>query len=270
MILILLFCLMLLETLLLIFNKIDIYKIYPMLSSLQSLIDTINTVRPFDQIQLKNLQQWFKIGFVQTSNALEGNTLTLSEVKVLIEDGVTIWGKTMRELHETTNLADITPYIWDEGFQWTEQAILWLHQHLISNIDDEHAGCYRDIPIMVSGSDEIFPEPSQVWFLMKDYLDYLQTTIPQTLEETLQLVSRTHYDLVKIHPFVDGNGRMARLMMNIMLVKYNLLPIIIPPVVRHDYVSSLQPSQTFQDFYEFLVWQITENYKDYKRFLHLP
>lgn len=61
-----------------------------MLSTLQSLIDTINTVRPFDQAQLKNLQQWFKIGFVQTSNALEGNTLTLSEVKVLLEDGVTI------------------------------------------------------------------------------------------------------------------------------------------------------------------------------------
>lgn len=243
--------------------------LYAMLSTLQSLIDTINTVRPFDQAQLKNLQQWFKIGFVQTSNALEGNTLTLSEVKVLLEDGVTIWGKTMRELHETTNLADITPYIRDEGFQFTEEAILWLHQHLISNIDDEHAGCYRTIPIMVSGSDEIFPDSNQLWFLMKEYIHYLQSTTPQTIEEIIQCVARTHYDLVKIHPFVDANGRIARLMMNIMLVKYNLLPIIIPPVVRHDYISSLQPSQTFQDFYEFIVRQIVENYKDYKRFLHL-
>lgn len=135
------------------------------------------------------------------------------------------------------------------------------HVFLISTDDDaSYVWSRRDIHVVASGSEETFPHPNQVRELIKDFVDasYLR---PQSLED----VARIHYNFVKIHPFVDGNGRIARLLMNIWLIALWYFPIIIPIVTRHEYISSLQGND-FDIWYRFFVRQVIENHKDYVRF----
>ena len=82
----------------------------------------------------------------------------------------------------------------------------------------------------------------------------------------LKKIAKIHYDFVKIHPFVDWNWRLARLFMNLYLVKYWFLPIIFPVVTRLDYIKSLWKDKKFEDFYKYFLWQTNENMNDYLNF----
>ena len=229
------------------------------------LLKYFDTKRPLDQKILKNLQNWFRVAFTYTSNAIEWNTLTLDEVKVLIEDGITIGWKTLRELKETENYAKLVDRIFDlmdEKFTLTHEFILDLHKQLFDWILD-NAGSYRKIPITVSWDElAIFPSPDEVFDKMDDFINFVNTE-----PDSLKKVAKIHYDFVKIHPFEDGNGRIARLLMNLYLVRMNIFPIIFPLSVRLDYIVSLKSSKSFDDFYNFFLRQLYENLKDYKRFL---
>jgi Fic family protein len=97
---------------------------------------------------------------------------------------------------------------------------------------------------------------------MDDFINFVNTE-----PDSLKKVAKIHYDFVKIHPFEDGNGRIARLLMNLYLVRMNIFPIIFPLSVRLDYIVSLKSSKSFDDFYNFFLRQLYENLKDYKRFL---
>ena len=237
-----------------------------LLTQANKLKQDLDMLRPFSDIQLQNLRQRFRIWYIQQTNAIEGNTLTLSEVKVLLEDGITVGGKTIREIRETTNHAEIMTLLWDLfddhiDTNITLSRILDIHRWLMEGtLDASYVWLRRDIHVVVSGSEDTFPHPNQVRELMKDFVDasYLR---PQSLED----VARIHYNFVKIHPFVDGNGRIARLLMNIWLITLWYFPIIIPIVTRHEYISSLQGND-FDIWYRFFVRQVIENHKDYVRF----
>ncbi len=232
----------------------------------EELKHNLDMMRPFSDIQLQNLKQRFRIGYIQQTNALEGNTLTLSEVKVLLEDGITIGGKTIREIRETTNHAEIMTLLWDLfdhtiNTDITLSRILNIHRWLMDGtLDTRYLWSRRDIQVVISGSEDQFPHPSQVETLMNNFIASSDCN-PHWLEN----IARIHYNFVKIHPFVDGNGRIARLLMNIGLIKCWYFPIIIPTVTRHEYISSLQ-GDNFESWYRFFVRQVIENHKDYIRF----
>lgn len=178
----------------------------------------LDALRPFDEIILDNLRQRFRIGFIQNSNAIEGNTFSLSEVKILLEDGVTVGGKTIRELRETINHGDLMDKIHnlfaDNAERIDETMILGLHDTLMQGLlPDHYRGKWRTIEIMVTGSDHIFPLPAQIPQLMEDFFQNPMCH-PQSLED----VARLHFDFINIHPFVDGNGRIVRILMNIGLI----------------------------------------------------
>jgi len=243
-------------------QNIEIKKYEKVVYDLKTEIDSF---RPFSSIQLNNLKSWFKIWFTAQSNAIEWNSFTNEEVKVLVEDWITVWWKTIKEVKETENLAEITGVIWDffeKDFILTEEFLLDLHKKLLTWIEKYSLWKYRDVQVYISGSEDKLPRSKEIKNLMKDFIAFCNSDTNNSLEK----VSKIHFDFVKIHPFIDWNWRIARLIMNLYLIKYWFLPIIFPVVTRLEYISSLWKNKTEEDFYKYFLWQTNENMWDYLRF----
>lgn len=242
--------------------NIDIIKYEKEIYDLKSKIDKF---RPFSSIQLNNLKSWFKIWFTAQSNAIEWNSFTNEEVKILVEDWITLWWKTIKEVKETQNLAELTDSIWkffDTDFILTEKFLLDLHKKLLTWIEKENLWKYRDIQVYISGSEDKLPSSKEVKKLMKEFISFCNADTKNPLSK----ISKIHFDFVKIHPFIDWNGRIARLLMNLYLIKYSFLPIIFPVVTRLEYIRSLWKNKSHDDFYKYFLWQTYENMSDYLRF----
>jgi Fic family protein len=241
------------------------------ITRLQSIKSQINDRRPFSNSLLKNLQQRFQIAYIHHTNAIEWNTLTMSEVKVLLEDGITIWGKSVREHNETLNHYELIQSLWSlfqpwKEFSITQEFILSTHSILMQkNLPLQELWMRRAINISVSGSEDVFPTYHEVPWLMSTYFD---TTVAS--DSSLEKISAIHCEFVKIHPFTDGNWRIARLLMNLALINAGYFPIIFPVSVRAEYISSLQWEQWCEKFLSFFLRQCYENHKDYARHLEIP
>lgn len=235
------------------------------LTKIQELKSQLDKLRPFDKEQLKNLKQRFRIGFIHHTNAIEWNTLTLTEVKVLLEDGITIGGKTVAEIQETINHNQIMGYLWDwfveKKNRCSEQFIKKMHSLLFQQIlPKKSLWEYRSIKVYISWTDEILPDPSELNQLIFDFITKFE------IIDSLEDIAKLHWEFVKIHPFVDGNGRIARLLMNLWLIHLWYFPIVIPMICRANYIHSLT-GKNFITWYEFFLDQVYENHKDYVRFL---
>ena len=208
--------------------------------------------RPLPPETLKSLREYYRVGLTYTSNALEGNSLTESETKVVIEDGLTIEGKPLRDHYEAVGHAKAYDYVYQitekEGL--TEENILNLHRLFYQQIDAEKAGHYRNVKVYISGSRyavaAVSKIPSEMQKLVKWYNDNEKKLHPIELAATL------HRRFVFIHPFVDGNGRVSRLLMNLALLRNGFTIAIIPAILRHEYIYSLETAHTrpevFTDF----------------------
>ena len=212
----------------------------------------LSAYRPLPPETLKSLREYYRVGLTYTSNALEGNSLTESETKVVIEDGLTIEGKPLRDHYEAVGHAKAYDYVYQimEKERLTEEDILNLHSLFYQQIDAEKAGHYRNVKVYVSGSRyavaAVSKIPSEMQKLVKWYNDNEKKLHPIELAATL------HQRFVFIHPFVDGNGRVARLLMNLALLRNGFTIAIIPAILRHEYIYSLETAHTrpevFTDF----------------------
>lgn len=200
--------------------------------------------RPFSEALVKNLDNWFRIELTYTSNALEGNTLTRRETALVVEKGLTVGGKSLIEHLEATHHAQaldwVKKQIKSKSHEITEKDILQIHEIILKGIDDTIAGHYRTVPVRISGSTVILPNPRKVPQLMEEFCAWMQQNKEGHLVE---LASEAHYRLVTIHPFVDGNGRTARLLMNMILMRGGYPPAIIRKQDRLAYISSLEIAQ---------------------------
>lgn len=193
--------------------------------------------RPFSEALVKNLDNWFRVELTYTSNALEGNTLTRRETALVVEKGLTVGGKSLIEYLEATHHAQALDWVKEQikhkHHEITEKDILQIHEIILKGIDDTIAGHYRTLPVRISGSTVILPNPRKV---------------PQLMEQkkgrhSVEWAAEAHYRLVTIHPFVDGNGRTARLLMNMILMKEGYPPAIIRKQDRLAYIASLEKAQ---------------------------
>jgi Fic family protein len=204
----------------------------------------LQTFRPLPFELVNNLNAWFKVELTYTSNALEGNTLTRRETAVVIEKGITIGGKSLVEHLEATNHAKAFDFIQSlvgkKSQDFTENDLLYLHEIILKGIDDKNAGRYREVSVRISGSTVILPNPAKVPQLMREFMFWLHTAQLHPVE----LASEAHYRLVTIHPFVDGNGRTARLLMNLLLMMQGYPPAIIRKRDRLAYITALEQAQT--------------------------
>ena len=204
----------------------------------------LSAYRPLPPETLKSLREYYRVGLTYTSNALEGNSLTESETKVVIEDGLTIEGKPLRDHYEAVGHAKAYDYIYQitekEGL--AEEDILALHRLFYQQIDAEKAGKYRDVKVYISGSryavSAVSKIPAEMQKLVKWYNENEQRLHPVELAATL------HQRFVFIHPFVDGNGRVARLLMNLALLRNGFTIAIIPAVIASPYKANLTQDKT--------------------------
>lgn len=233
--------------------------------------EEIDKFRPLSSDILAQLKAYYKVSLTYSSNAIEGNSLTLSETKIIIEDGITIGGKPMREHLEAIGHSEAYDLLYElaTNREIIEKDILQLHHLFYKNINEAKAGAYRDCNVIITGSEFELPKYAQVPELMKKFSD----NIPQMQAQyhPVEFAARLHEELVTIHPFVDGNGRAARLLMNLALLQAGYNITIIPPVVRNDYIGALQEAQinnNKEPFVNFISEMVLESQKDYLRLLN--
>lgn len=239
------------------------------LQEIDELKAKIDSFRPLSEDIVKQIQEYYKIGLTYSSNALEGNTLDLAETKVVIEDGLTINGKPMRDHLETLGHASAFNELLELAKSNTinEENIKNLHKIFYAKIDSDNAGNYRQKPVIVTGADINFPLPKELNDKMQEFISKL----PQLKQDlhAIEYAAMVHALFVNIHPFIDGNGRVARLIMNLALLQNGYNITIIPPVVRADYIRALQDSNhnNFQPFINFISEMVLEAQKEYLRII---
>ena len=213
-------------------------------SLLTDLKKQLDGFRPMPPELVLNLEQWFKVELTYTSNALEGNTLTRQETAVVLEKGLTVSGKSLVEHLEATNHAkayeQILELVSEDETSIDEEKILAIHEAILKGIDDPNAGCYRAVMVRISGSQVVLPNPVKVPDLMEEFSSWFQN--PGKLHP-VEIAAEAHYRLVTIHPFSDGNGRTARLLMNLLLLREGYPPALIRTRDRLRYLQSLEEAQ---------------------------
>ena len=199
----------------------------------------LDALRPLSPALVRNLRDDLVLRWTYHSNAIEGNTLTLQETKVVLE-GITVGGKLLREHFEAINHRDAIVYVEDmvqRGEPLTEWQIRNIHQLVLKNIDDDNAGRYRTINVLIAGAEHLPPDALHVPQQMHDFATW-HSTAAQRLHPVAR-AAQVHADFVKIHPFVDGNGRTARLLMNLELLKAGFPAVVLPVEQRLRYYVAL-------------------------------
>jgi len=229
----------------------------------------IDSLRPLSKDAISQIKEYYKIGLTYSSNALEGNTLDLAETKVVIEDGLTIGGKPLKDHFEAIGHANAFDEIINlaKNEYFTQDDIKFLHKLFYTKIDSEKAGQYRTTQVIITGSDVEFPKPENLDFAMQEFIDKLPE-LKRTLHP-VEYASMVHIIFVNIHPFIDGNGRVARLLMNLALLQSGYNIVSIPPVVRSDYIRALQDSNknNFTPFINFISEMTLESQKEYLKII---
>lgn len=228
----------------------------------------IAALRPFPKETLKSLRDYYRVGLTYTSNALEGNSLTESETKVVIEDGLTIGGKPLRDVYEATGHAKAYDFL----FRLTKKApitledILKIHSLFYSPIDKANAGVWRKVRVFISGSHRVLPAPEKVAELMATFVKWMAEN--EGKMHPIEFAALAHQKFVYIHPFVDGNGRVARLLMNLMLMRTGWSLAIIPPICRHEYIVTLgKAGRQPAPFVRFIRDRVCETQKELLRLM---
>jgi Fic family protein len=183
----------------------------------------IDAARPLPKIILNKLTEYLDIEWTYNSNAIEGNTLSREETMLILKEGLTISGKSMREHLEVTNHKNAIDYLGElltRVEPITKKDILQIHALILEGIDNKYAGKIRDVEVYISGTNERLPLPDKCLELMAEFSKWLVDRQEKRDLHPVCFAAQAHYRLVAIHPFIDGNGRTARLLMNFLLMKY--------------------------------------------------
>lgn len=222
---------------------------------------------------LHHIRRFFRIKNIYHSNAIEGNQLSLGETQLVVQQGMTITGKPLKDQAEAKNLNEAITFLEELASESdkpiTEADLRQIHRLVLKAINDSHAGKYRTVQVEIAGS-KYLPPPEQVPIEMESFARWLKQTsvAPEvgTVEGLLH-AAVAHTWLVQIHPFIDGNGRVARLLMNLILMRFGYPIAVITKEDRFRYYDSLEESQS-SDLSSFLsllsecVLESLEQYED--------
>jgi Fic family protein len=184
-----------------------------------------------------------------TSNAIEGNTLTLRETAEVIEHGITVGGKTLKDHLEAVDHYEAVLWMRELAAQAMpvgENIVRELHRRIVARSEPGIAGIYSPHRRRIAGSSVVFPNPLKVPDLMRDFGAWLEQA-PVTPEAAFD----AHFRLTAIHPFSDGNGRTARLLMNLQLIRASYVPMAVRPEDRKRYLDALERGSLAGDLQPF-------------------
>ena len=231
----------------------------------------LDLLRPLSPQSIAELNRWYDVELTYTSDALEGNTLTRSETAIVLEKGITVSGKPLKDHLEAIGHRDALAYVRSlaAGTEpLRESDLRSIHRLVMQRVDPGEAGSYSRHGRMITGSPLALPSPAEIPARMGDFASWLQH-VPATPETAFD----AHESLVTIHPFSDGNGRTARLLMNLILLRAGYPPIVIQPEHRAAYHDSLQAVQLRQDrpaWHSFLHTHLEAALDHYLRLLSVP
>jgi Fic family protein len=208
----------------------------------------LHAIRPLDVDALRKIKAAFEMEYTYESNRIEGNTLTLQETALVVNEGVTIGNKSMREHLEAINHAQAVEFIKEmanNDIDITERTIKEIHAIILHGINREQAGKYRSVPVMIAGSRHTPPQPYLIGTQMERFiLQYKQMETEGS--HPILIAAYLHDELVRIHPFIDGNGRASRLLMNLYLLSkgYTITSLKADNEAKQAYYNALEQSHT--------------------------
>jgi Fic family protein len=246
-------------------------KISKTLESILAQIDVLkaklDTFRQFDSYRIS---QALELEYTFESNRIEGNTMTLRETDLVINEGLTISGKSMREHLEAINHQEAIAFIKDlmnKNTSLIEREVLSIHNLILRGIHPEDAGRYRKVQVMIKGSGHTPPQPFLVAKEMEDYFIWYETN--KNKLHPIVLAAEMHERLVSIHPFIDGNGRTSRLIMNLILLQHGYVIANIKGDydTRMRYYQTLEAAQTQNNKEDFIMFVAQIEKESLERYL---
>lgn len=205
----------------------------------------LNQSRPLPAIALHKIKESLTIEWTYNSNSIEGNTLTLRETQMVLQEGITVKGKSLREHFEAKNHEKAIEYLYslvNENYTLRSIDILSLHELVLRMIEDEFAGRIRNGGVRITGANFVPPNANKVSDLLDELIDFVNSN-PLNLND-IELAAVFHHKLVWIHPFFDGNGRTVRLAMNLLLMRKGFPPAIILKNDRKKYYEALNQANS--------------------------
>ena len=243
-----------------------------MFENIDALKTKLDRHRPLSPAIVKNLQEDLIVRWTYHSNAIEGNTLTLLETKVILE-GITVGGKALREHFEAINHRNAIYYVEDiirKEEPFSEWQIRNIHQLILKNIDDENTGRYRQQNVLISGATIILPDYTLLNDKMAQLVDWYNSQAYKL--HPIERAAKVHADFVSIYPFIDGNGRTSRLLMNLELLKAGYPPCVITVENRLAYYEALDQWMAYgktESFIKLVSDAVLEGFKPYQVILGL-
>ena len=212
---------------------------------------------PLDKIALEKLREHFRTHHIYHSSGIEGNRLTLQETSIVLKEGIDISGKPLKDSIEVKNLGIAFDFLYElsqEENPITENYLKQIHSLIIGQDESLSPGDYRNIGVIITGSEHTPPEPFEVPIKMRELFDWIKEN---ENENPILVGAIAHHEMVKIHPFKDGNGRTARLLLNLILLKRGYPICNIRRDERPDYYNALSLADDSE--YEPIVEVVTKN-----------
>ena len=227
----------------------------------------LDSKRPFNREQLSRIKRIFDVDLTYNSNAIEGSTMTFNETKLVLNEGLTIGGKKLNEHLEVINHKYAIDFIEElsKNKIITLRDIKDIHGLILRGIDDKYAGKFRDTLVGVRLSDgriRNFTEPLLLDEAMREFI----VSLDNNHQHPIIRAAQAHYEFVTIHPFIDSNGRTARLLMNLILLQSGYPPAIIRIANRANYILALESAQNggeFEGVYQVVIEAVAESIESY-------
>ena len=215
-------------------------ELQPTFDRLADKLASLNKVRPLPGPAISKIKEALQIEWTYNSNSIEGNTLSLRETQMVLQEGITIKGKSLREHFEAKNHETAINHLYTlvkKNYVLTTSDVLSLHSFVMRSIEDEYAGRIRNSGVRISGANFTPPNARKVYDLLNELVNFVNTN-PLKLND-IELATVFHHKFVWIHPFFDGNGRSVRLVMNLLLMRKGFPPAIILKNDRKKYYAAL-------------------------------
>jgi Fic family protein len=226
----------------------------------------LDSLRPLSTEAMNKLEHYYDLEITYTSNAIEGNTLSAVETTLVIEQGITISGRPLKDHLEALDHYDAIRYVRELAREKTvlsEGDVRNVHRLVMQRSRPDIGGKYADLAryVRTDKGRHMFPSPMEIPARMGDFASWLSSA-----EDTPETAFQAHLRLVDIHPFNDGNGRAARLLMNLILIRAGYPPIAVRPEDRPEYIRALQKMQAgegSQEFYDLLNLRLDATLEEY-------
>jgi Fic family protein len=224
----------------------------------------LEALRPISLAALRALQKHYDVELTYTSNAIEGNTLTLRETAEVIEHGITVGGKKLKDHLEAVDHYEAVLWMREiaaQNIPVDETIVRELHRKIVARSEPDIAGIYSPHRRRIAGSPVVFPNPLKLPDLIRNYGVWLAALLL-----TPAAAFDAHFQLTAIHPFTDGNGRTARLLMNMLLLRGGYVPLAVRPEDRKQYLDALEHGSLAEDlrpFHMFMHQRLDATLGDY-------